>query len=213
MVNLLTGCTRERQPAKRKPAARHRCPHGAACPADAPMAPVQSAGSVVGAPAQRTRTLLPLPFHPMNVQHLIARGVFASEEDARLVIDEETIHQRLQLRYFPTTPSPGPVRPLGAGSATVLNPVTGPAAGGVFPHAGQGRLRDEGRPTGQAPENASPGCASAPATPAPAVNPPGSGSPEGSICVWCAMERALAGQGPARLPSGLVRLEPCNRHS
>lgn len=33
-----------------------------------------------------------------------------------------------------------------------------------------------------------------------------------SICVWCAMERALQGHGPAPSIRGLHQLEPCARH-
>lgn len=50
---------------------------------------------------------------------------------------------------------------------------------------------------------------------APAAAGPAAAAPAGArpLCIWCAMERALQGQGPARLALGLQTLSPCSRHS
>ena len=38
------------------------------------------------------------------------------------------------------------------------------------------------------------------------------GSGPASLCVWCILERAVSGHGPAPRINGDVRLEPCARH-
>lgn len=50
---------------------------------------------------------------------------------------------------------------------------------------------------------------------APAAAGLAAAAPAGArpLCIWCAMERALQGHGPARLPLGLQTLIPCSRHS
>lgn len=234
----------------------------------------------------------------MNLHELIRRGLFASEADLELVLDEERQFNRARIRFGSFRPAAGARLTRGAPLRTGQNSETQPglpapscSSGGIVAsqsipivrqrlasvaerglenscNAGVSAPATPGRAVlpqasgapevsftqgGTAPSQAH-NLAFAGATPAPApiseternlhgkwpsvavaeTAPEGPGSPgnkplmrnlrapierqadrktEGHIlCVWCVMERALEGHGPAQLPRGLHQLTPCLRH-